>query len=1148
MGIPLKLLLIEDSPDDADLVVLKLEKSGYDVSYQRVEDGAHMWESLKQQTWDVIISDHNLPQFDSLRALQVLKDSGLDIPFIIVSGAIGEDIAVRAMKSGAQDYVPKDNLMRLAAVVEHAVADTRGRTARRHAEDALVQSEAYLKLAAKATSFGIYAYNFTTRQAYYSPEFLELFGLPFDASLELDTDGIAKALHPDDKPGFLAEMNAANDPSGSGILDYEYRIIRADGQMRWLRMRGLTLFSGNTPNDRPLHANGVVQDITRRKLSEQTLLESEERFRSLYENSTIGLYRTTPDGQILLANSALVKMLGYESFADLNKRNLEEEWLEPGYARHKFIEAIETHGKVYGWESAWTRKDGTRIYIRESAIAIRDAQGHTLYYDGTVEDITERKQAEEALKSSQDKYHNLFNNAPVGMYRTKIDGSAIIEVNKTLCDITGYSRKELLDNPSYITWAYPEKRMKLIEQLQKNGYVENYEFDVRTKDGSIKTCLNNIRLYPQKGYLEGSFVDISERKKAEEALRNAAEEWRSTFDSISDMVALIDVGHRILRVNRAFAQAVRIPPDKLIGRFCYEVVHQASQPHKDCPFIYTKASGQVCSYEIFENTLGISLECTTSPLLDSDHHVIGTVHIFKDITERKQAEKTLVVSEKFSRAIIDNSPVGIAVRDKYYRLLNYNQAWVDLWGMTPERIAIHSKNMTYEEFHILMDHLGEYFDAVENLFQKGGSLSIPELKVTRYESKEALWIKQYFYAMRNTDGEVERVIILTVDITDRKQAEEENRKLREKAEVSSRLAAIGEMAAGIAHEINNPLTGVIGFSELLLENPNLPADIRDQIRIIAEGGNRVRDIVKRMLTFARQHKPVKNSLNIHQLIDNTLEIRSYVLRTANIEVIKHYDPDLPWVVVDPGQMQQVFLNLIVNAEYSMKKAQDRGTLTISTARIDGHIRISFRDDGAGMDNATREKLFQPFFTTKAVNEGTGLGLSLSRGIILEHGGTIEVESEVGKGATFIITLPLTQPIEVLPDTLVPATTTLSPVVKPARILVVDDEKTIQGLVSAVLSHSGHTVDATGDAAEALTKLESTAYDVVLMDIRMPGMSGMELYAKVIEQHPEMKNRFIFITGDTSDAQTRVFLEQNNLPFITKPFDRDTLEQRVNGLL
>jgi signal transduction histidine kinase/ActR/RegA family two-component response regulator len=394
-----------------------------------------------------------------------------------------------------------------------------------------------------------------------------------------------------------------------------------------------------------------------------------------------------------------------------------------------------------------------------------------------------------------------------------------------------------------------------------------------------------------------------------------------------------------------------------------------------------------------------------------------------------------------------------------------------------------------------------------------------------------------------------RIRVYGMDITERKRAEKEKQELEAKAQVASRLAAVGEMAAGIAHEINNPLTGVIGFSQLLLGKQNIPEDIKEDIRVIADGSQRVADIVKRLLTFARQTKPIKTVVNLNELIENTLKLRDYVLKTANIEVITRFDPELPWSVVDPGQLQQVFLNLIVNAEQEMKKAHGKGTLTITTEKKENNIRMSFKDDGPGITTENLLHLFEPFFTTKAIGEGTGLGLSLSRSIILEHNGTLNVESMSGHGATFVVELPI---IEALPSEAV--TSTLATKVEPAaikkgKILVVDDEPGVRALLEKVLTQSGHSVDTIGDASKAIDKLDAgVIYDVILTDIRMPGMNGTEMYSHILEKTPEMKNRIIFITGDVMGADIKVFLTQNKLPYLAKPFDIELLKDKIEVIM
>ena len=213
------------------------------------------------------------------------------------------------------------------------------------------------------------------------------------------------------------------------------------------------------------------------------------------------------------------------------------------------------------------------------------------------------------------------------------------------------------------------------------------------------------------------------------------------------------------------------------------------------------------------------------------------------------------------------------------------------------------------------------------LLKKDGSLILVNLKAVRIPQ--------------------DRYIAYCRDITKRVEAEQEIKVLEEKAQVSSRLAAVGAMAAGIAHEINNPLTAVIGFSQLLLEKQNVPEDVKEDVRIIPYGNKRVADIVKRLLTFARQTKPIQTLTNLNELIDNTLKLREYVLKTGNIDVVTRFDPELPLSVVDPGQLQQVLLNLIVNAEQAMKKAHGKGTLIITSEKKEIISRYHSRMTGPG---------------------------------------------------------------------------------------------------------------------------------------------------------------------------------------------------------
>ena len=523
-----------------------------------------------------------------------------------------------------------------------------------------------------------------------------------------------------------------------------------------------------------------------------------------------------------------------------------------------------------------------------------------------------------------------------------------------------------------------------------------------------------------------------------------------------------------------------------------------------------------------------SVDASNIPLTDQDL-MISTV---QDITARKKAEEEMDLRSRLLNIVSDSvflsAPEGeiIYLNEAAYKTRGY--FYEELIGSNIKKLRPEHETESWAERRKEIVRYGEVTYEASHL-RKDGTIFPIEVHARTFKRNGILLI-----------------LSIVRDITQRKQMEVERRQLSDKAEMSSRLAAVGEMAAGIAHEINNPLTGIIGFSELLIERKDLPEEALEDIKIINNSSQRVKDIVRRMLTFARQTKPKKTSVDVSELIDNTLELRNYVFKTSNIEVVKQYDLELPWITVDAGQLQQVFLNIIVNAEYSMKKAHDKGILIIKTERIRDVARISISDNGLGMSEETKAKLFQPFFTTKEPGEGTGLGLALSNGIIQEHGGSIHIETAPEQGAKFVIDLPILPNSE--PSFIGPPPTMPKPASKSARILVIDDEPYIRGFIKTALSRRGHIIEECGEPEKAVEKIASGSYDAIILDIRMPGMSGMELFTKMVTRWPGISKKIIFATGDTSDLVTKEFLNFHRVPCMLKPFDKNTLEITIDRLL
>ncbi|MBI4168305.1 MAG: HAMP domain-containing protein [Acidobacteria bacterium] len=366
---------------------------------------------------------------------------------------------------------------------------------------------------------------------------------------------------------------------------------------------------------------------------------------------------------------------------------------------------------------------------------------------------------------------------------------------------------------------------------------------------------------------------------------------------------------------------------------------------------------------------------------------------------------------------------------------------------------------------------------------------------------------------------------------------------------AEKMTVVGQLVSGVAHELNNPLAGVLGYAQLLLRKGALGETRQGLLKIEAEAG-RCKRIVQNLLIFARHHKPRKTLLDLNAVIESTLEMRDYHLRTDNITALRDLDPDLPRTMADMNQIQQVLMNMINNAQHAMLEVQRPHRMSIATRHHAGRIQIRLADNGSGIRQEHLPRIFDPFFTTKEVGRGTGLGLSICYGIIQEHRGAIRVESTPGKGTVFEIELPVqgegdatgpeaTEPREVAGE---------GPPPRTGRILLVDDETSILEVLGDVLRLDGHLVEAERDGIAALRRLRQERFDVVVSDLKMPGMGGQELFARLADIDPSLVRRLVFTTGDLANPETLKFLESAGNPYLQKPFDLNAVRSIVQRLL
>jgi two-component system NtrC family sensor kinase len=375
--------------------------------------------------------------------------------------------------------------------------------------------------------------------------------------------------------------------------------------------------------------------------------------------------------------------------------------------------------------------------------------------------------------------------------------------------------------------------------------------------------------------------------------------------------------------------------------------------------------------------------------------------------------------------------------------------------------------------------------------------------------------------------------------------------IHEKVLQSQKLASLGQLIASVAHDLNNPLTTVLGFAEMMLQEDHLPDSVKGDLETIHDAAEQARQIVRNILTFAHQHRGPKPLVAINDLIERTLSLRAYEFKVNNIEVVKDLASDLPLTTADPYQLQQVFLNLIVNAEQAMTEAHGRGRLVIQTrtkhrGTPGDWIEIRIMDDGPGISADHLDSIFEPFFTTKPVGQGTGLGLSISRGIIADHGGTLSARTELGRGATFIIELPVEAPSESpAPHSCEQPLPSHS---SSKRVLIIDDEPAVVKLLAKIVAAEGHRVATAANGAQALTMLEETSYDLIICDTRMPRLNGRDLYYRVKQLSEPLARRIVFVTGDATSDEPRAFFQQTGSRYLEKPFTRQDIVRMLRTML
>ncbi|MCU0610466.1 MAG: PAS domain S-box protein [Candidatus Eisenbacteria bacterium] len=749
-------------------------------------------------------------------------------------------------------------------------------------------------------------------------------------------------------------------------------------------------------------------------------------------------------------------------------------------------------------------------------------------------------------------------------------GGRVTLINRKGREVLGYTADELTGR-DWFDACIPEGSREPVRAVfaeimaGRIDPVEYYENHVVGKDGQERlVAWHNAILKDDDGRIAGTLSsgqDITERRRVEESLRASEARHRSLLEHMGEGVMQVDNDDRLLFVNERLCRMLGWHPEDLLGKIGNEVLcvdESARELIKEKNRLRRAGIS-----DVYETTMRRSdgtvlwVSISGAPVYGQDGAITGSVGLITDITDRNLAEAALRTSEAFSQAVIENSPIGISVRSRTGRLLSANAAWKRIWAIPEPAMSDDvSRERQSLAFNHRDDYLRPYQAEVRRVYEQGGHLRIPELRIGQFRQGAAEWIAQHFYAICSADGAVERVVILTEDITERKRAEEERERLREQLIQAQKMESVGRLAGGVAHDFNNMLQVVLGHTDLALSKIGAAHPLHADLDHIRTAAARSADLTRQLLAFARRQTAAPRVLNLNDTVDGMLTM---LRRLIGEDVELRWMPgDALWNVrIDPTQFDQILANLCVNARDAIGGV---GVVTLETGNVcfgpahedsppgveaGAYVMLTIRDTGCGMGQEVLDHLFEPFFTTKDAGRGTGLGLSTVYGIVKQNAGFVHVTSEPGSGTAFMVYLPRCGDECPAPE---PAS---EPDARPGgaeTVLLVEDDGVILDMATLMLEALGYVVLAAGTPGSAIRRAETHSGDIHLLitDVIMPEMNGRELAGRIEALRPGI--RCLFISGYPSDVIAHHGVLDEGVHFMPKPFTVGALAAKVRAVL
>ena len=986
------------------------------------------------------------------------------------------------------------------------------------------------------------------------PELCRLLGYTETEMLGMGTQDL---VHPDDLdkcPQTTCRLTADNKKTWKT----ELRLHRRNDELLWLNLVCSTALN---EEGQATHILAHIQDVTAKKLASRTLQKSERRFRKLIENGWDVIALVNRDWNVEYVTESFSQTLGHPESTIVGQHVLLLVHPEDHDAAHAAMTSLmKGPGAREEIELRLQHADGSWRWIEARGINLLDDPDIEAIV-GTFRDVTDRRHAVKSLMRSEEKYRALVENINDVIFSLDTDGR-FTYISPVIEQISGYREDEIIGE-MFTTYIHPDDLPGLMQSLEKTmrGEFEPHECRALDRNGQVRHMRTSSRLAIEDGEvvgLTGVMVDITDQKKANEALRESEAKFRNIYHSAPVMIHSLDRDGLFCDVNDKWLAVTGYTREEILGRPILSLLpplwgEEAQKVY--IPRLWNDGAvhDAPCQFYCKDGSIiDVVMNCV---LITDSRGCQTSLSVVRDVTKQRRVEADLRKSEERLELTVKSAELGLWDWDIQSGVVHFNKRWTQMIGYELDEIEHHlrawerlvhpdDRDRVTQEMKKHLEGKTSFYETEHRLLSKSG---------------EWIWVLDKGKVVEwDKEGRPLRATGTQLDITDRKQAEDERLKLETQILHAQKLESLGILAGGIAHDFNNLLVGILGNADLALTEPSGSPAGRDYLHNVIASAQRAADLCKQMLAYSGKGRFVVEPINLSEIVEDMAHLLEVSI-SKSATIAYRFRRDLPAIDADVTQIRQVIMNLITNASDAI--GEKGGTITIETGvRVcegsdleEGfpneqlppgeYVCLQVADTGCGMKKDTVARLFDPFFSTKFT--GRGLGMAAVLGIVRGHGGAIRVESQPDEGSTFTVLLPasVSQPVS-------PA----GPVKHEASwrgegtILIVDDEEPVRAFASKLLSRAGYSVLTATNGQEGVEVFQEHQDRIilVLLDMTMPKMNGEEAFLEMKRMRNDV--RIILSSGYNEHDATHRFAGKGLSGFIQKPYRSSELMEIIRQVL